>query len=239
MVTRTEVRNSKVGFSSFPGVARSSWISEGGQHFNMGTLKEKADIIKRELGLEPGLPIADIINQACVQLGLVDEVGSLTLVQRADACISTLTGSAAPIPVLTGSAAPIPVGKIVEAVAVAPSYGMAVGGASPLAPPSPEQMQRSGDVISAQRLGGCWIGSVLGVLPWAASLEPQGPDVYTRNLQCCMLIPINCGNRYVRVGNTSTFRATDDDIETMSSESCSSFSPTPGCGVRISDATSC
>jgi len=98
--------------------------------------------------------------------------------------------------------------------------------------PSPEQMN-SGDLISAERLGGCWVGTVLGLMPWAASLEPQGPDTYTRNFQCCLFMPINCGSHYARVGHTSTFKATDDDIEVFSSERCTSFTPTPGCGVRI------
>ena len=92
---------------------------------------------------------------------------------------------------------------------------------------------RHATVSLTRTIDGCWIGSVLGFLPWAASLEPQGPDVYTRNFQCCMFIPINCGHRYVRIQHTSTFKATDEDIEVFTSERWINFRPTPGCGIRI------
>ena len=323
----------------------------------MSTLKDKAEILERELGFDPGLPIAETIDQAIVLLGLKEEVASLPLIQKAEACVIKLTGSTAPIPTGTviveafsaGLPMTEPMGLVVggayrlnhshmnwhehdhlarsqgctlapvtsreeqEAVMSAaggqtvwigavrhgpgngpgadhwhwssgepwsytnwcrgepnnfqgmedcvqmygrrelrPQWGMnandgewndinsgwrgpavyKVGGGTWT--PSPEQMQRDGfQMVNTESLRGCWIGSVLGILPWAASLEPQGTDVYTRNFQCCMFLPINCGNRYVRVGHTSTFKATDEDIEVFTSERWSNFTPTPGCGIRI------
>ena len=173
----------------------------------MATLADKAECLRAELGLEKGA-IVDIIKQASTQLGLDAELRGMPVMNQADACLAQMGSS------------------VTIATPVTPQGGVLA--------PSPEQIHRGGEaLLSAERLQGCWVGSVLGILPWAASLEPQGPDAYTRTFQCCSLMPNNCGNRYERVGQTNTFRATDEDIETFMTERCTTFSPTPGQGFRI------
>ena len=61
----------------------------------MATLREKADFLERELGLDPGLSIVETIGRAASELGIQEEVASLPLLQRAEACVAQTEGSPA------------------------------------------------------------------------------------------------------------------------------------------------
>jgi hypothetical protein len=52
------------------------------------TLQQKAETLRAQLGLDAGLPIADIVVQAISQLGLESEVKALTMVEKVDRCLT-------------------------------------------------------------------------------------------------------------------------------------------------------
>ena len=174
-----------------------------------------------DLGLSGTL--VEVVDGACVQLS-IDGTG-LALNQRAERAYDALYRAG-------GASGPPRVAAMKRAVEASP-----VGALEPLYGPVVVRHRDFPGKISALHLGGCWVGSVLCVLPWAASLEPNGPDAYTRNCQCCAMIPVNCGNRYERIEGTNSFRASDDDIEAITAGApglfCSGFRPTPGCGCRL------
>ena len=62
----------------------------------MATLSDKAETIRAQLGFELGMPIVDIINQACKECNLADELEDQTLVAKAEACLQILGGSQTP-----------------------------------------------------------------------------------------------------------------------------------------------
>jgi len=59
------------------------------------SLSEKVEVLRVQLGLKQGLPLAEVVLQAVQQLGLGAEVGGLNLVQKVDACLSMLSLPAA------------------------------------------------------------------------------------------------------------------------------------------------
>ena len=56
----------------------------------MGSLAQKVDTLRVQLGLVDGLPFAESVNVAVFQLGLADQVKGFNLVQQADACLTAL-----------------------------------------------------------------------------------------------------------------------------------------------------
>ena len=79
----------------------------------MRSLAQKVDTLREQLGLVDGLSLAESVNVAVFQLGLADKVKGFNLVQKADACLTTLGTPSA-------SAAAAPVAPSQPAVAPAP-----------------------------------------------------------------------------------------------------------------------
>ena len=74
----------------------------------MGSLAQKVDTLRVQLGLVDGLPFAESVNVAVFQLGLADQVKGFNLVQKADACLTALgtpSASAAAAPVAPSASA--------------------------------------------------------------------------------------------------------------------------------------
>ena len=74
----------------------------------MGSLAQKVDTLRVQLGLVDGLPFAESVNVAVFQLGLADQVKGFNLVQKADACLTALgtpSASAAAAPVAPSATA--------------------------------------------------------------------------------------------------------------------------------------
>ena len=61
----------------------------------MGSLAQKVDTLREQLGLVDGRPLAASIDEAVFQLGLADQVKGFNLVQKADACLTALGTSSA------------------------------------------------------------------------------------------------------------------------------------------------
>jgi len=61
----------------------------------MGSLAQKVDTIREQLGLVDGRPLAASVDEAVFQLGLADQVKGFNLVQKADACLTALGTSSA------------------------------------------------------------------------------------------------------------------------------------------------
>ena len=57
----------------------------------MGSLAQKVDTLREQLGLVDGLSLAESVNVAVFQLGLADKVKGFNLVQKADVCLATRT----------------------------------------------------------------------------------------------------------------------------------------------------
>ena len=79
----------------------------------MGSLAQKVDTIREQLGLVDGRPLAASVDEAVFQLGLADKVKGFNLIQKVDACLATLGTPSA-------SAAAAPVAPSQPAVAPAP-----------------------------------------------------------------------------------------------------------------------
>ena len=60
----------------------------------MTSLAEKAGTLRLQLGLPDDRTLTETVDEAVTQLGLAKEVAGLPLIQKADACISTMMGSA-------------------------------------------------------------------------------------------------------------------------------------------------
>lgn len=73
------------------------------------SLTDKVERLRTQLGLEPGLPIVQLITQSVEQLGLADELRGQPLAAQADACLTQLG-----LP----TASEVPMAHIVEAYAV-------------------------------------------------------------------------------------------------------------------------
>jgi len=56
----------------------------------MGSLAQKVDTLREQLGLVDGLSLAASVDEAVFQLGLADQVKGFDLVQKADACLTAL-----------------------------------------------------------------------------------------------------------------------------------------------------
>ena len=61
------------------------------------SLASKANTLKEQLGLEDGLPIVAIVDQAAVQLGITEEAGPLPIVEKCDLCLSELGNPRQPV----------------------------------------------------------------------------------------------------------------------------------------------
>ena len=59
----------------------------------MASLAEKAGTLRLQLGLPDDRTLIETVDEAVTLLGLADEVAGLPLIQKADACISTMMGS--------------------------------------------------------------------------------------------------------------------------------------------------
>ena len=74
----------------------------------MGSLPQKVDTLREQLGLVDGRPLAESVAEAVFQLGLADQVKGFNLVQQADACLTALgtpSASAAAAPVAPSASA--------------------------------------------------------------------------------------------------------------------------------------
>ena len=74
----------------------------------MGSLAQKVDTLREQLGLVDGRPLAASVDEAVFQLGLADQVKGFNLVQQADACLTALgtpSASAAAAPVAPSATA--------------------------------------------------------------------------------------------------------------------------------------
>ena len=60
----------------------------------MTSLVEKIGTLRSQLGLPDDRTLTETVDEAVTQLGLAKEVAGLPLIQKADACISTMMGSA-------------------------------------------------------------------------------------------------------------------------------------------------
>lgn len=60
------------------------------------TLKEKADVLRQQLGLSEGDPLVSVVDKATAELGLSNELEGLNLQQKVDACLSRLGVSDVP-----------------------------------------------------------------------------------------------------------------------------------------------
>jgi hypothetical protein len=56
----------------------------------MANLVSKAGFLREELGLPKATPVSEIVSSAVKQLGLEEEVGKLSLVQKLNVCCSSL-----------------------------------------------------------------------------------------------------------------------------------------------------
>ena len=71
------------------------------------SLKDKVDTLRLQLGLGPEMPIVDVVDHAVSQLGLESEARGMTIIQKAETCLSQLGGSAASmLPVAFASEVP-------------------------------------------------------------------------------------------------------------------------------------
>ena len=59
---------------------------------SMASLAEKAGTLRLQLGLPDDRTLTETVDEAVTQLGLAKEVAGLPLLQKADACISTMMG---------------------------------------------------------------------------------------------------------------------------------------------------
>ena len=127
----------------------------------MGSLPQKVDTLREQLGLVDGRPLAASVDEAVFQLGLADQVKGFNLVQKADACLTALgtpSASAAAAPVAPSQPAVAPAPQQI-APAPHPSYGQpAYGGTvhtpygqpaiapapQPMAAPVPQQVSLTG-----------------------------------------------------------------------------------------------
>ena len=79
-----------------------------GERPAMGSLAQKVDTLREQLGLVDGRPLAASVDEAVFQLGLADQVKGFNLVQKADACLTALgtpSASAAAAPVAPSASA--------------------------------------------------------------------------------------------------------------------------------------
>lgn len=60
-------------------------------------LAEDVEVLRAELGIEAGLPLATVVAKAIEHLGLGSELKGQTLVQKVEACMSTLGRASAPV----------------------------------------------------------------------------------------------------------------------------------------------
>ena len=56
----------------------------------MSTLKEKADVLREQLGLTKDLKVAEVVEKSVEQLGLAEQTSGLALVGKADECLKCL-----------------------------------------------------------------------------------------------------------------------------------------------------
>lgn len=54
------------------------------------SLAQKAEIIRDQLGLRPGLALVGVVSQAIVQLGLIEDVKTLNIIQKVDLCLNVM-----------------------------------------------------------------------------------------------------------------------------------------------------
>jgi len=72
-----------VAWARAAAAARGSWTA-------MANLVSKAGFLREQLGLPKAMPISEIVSSAVKQLGLEEEVGTLSLVQKVNVCCSAL-----------------------------------------------------------------------------------------------------------------------------------------------------
>ena len=84
------------------------------------SLAEKAGTLRLQLGLPDDRTLTETVDEAVTQLGLAKEVAGLTLIQKADACISTMMGSA-PVQAVAMVMSVAPIAPIAPVAPIAPS----------------------------------------------------------------------------------------------------------------------
>ena len=85
---------------------------------SMPTLAENAELLRVQLGFAEGLTVAEIVSRASDELGLSHELKGLTLIQKCEACLSTLGASPVPTAMLPVAAA-IPITAVATGVPTA------------------------------------------------------------------------------------------------------------------------
>ena len=86
----------------------------------MCSLAEKAGTLRLQLGLPDDRTLTETVDEAVTQLGLAKEVAGLPLIQKADACISTMMGSA-PVQAVAMVMSVAPIAPIAPVAPIAPS----------------------------------------------------------------------------------------------------------------------
>ena len=84
------------------------------------SLAEKAGTLRLQLGLPDDRTLTETVDEAVTQLGLAKEVAGLPLIQKADACISTMMGSA-PVQAVAMVMSVAPIAPIAPVAPIAPS----------------------------------------------------------------------------------------------------------------------
>jgi len=217
------------------------------------SLTDKAETLRVQLGLEPG-PVISVINQATTELGLDAELRSMSLVDKADACLSHLgmSGAAGVIPVQPVSVQAMPMGVVVEAVPMAvPQYPTHVAPspqpplikpvpAAPAARQHPEPYERRGrradGTFDAHEIAGCW---ACVCIPGGCAIEKKqadGPDVlvHTGVAWVTLLAMLGAGyeDRWRRVhGNVFQKEGADDKIDYSASSCCVCLGPGMSCKI--------
>ena len=104
------------------------------------SLSDKAEELRREMGLKEGLPIAQVVDETAVQLGLTAELEGMRMIDKVDACLKQIRGpighgagvlGAVPVPmamampVMAQDVNLVPMGTAVP-IAIAPVAPMAL-----------------------------------------------------------------------------------------------------------------
>lgn len=197
-------------------------------------LVNKAELLRVQLGIEPGTPIHQIVKSALAELGLEKQYGSCTLVEQVDIALQTLgVGSQEPPMAIamgevvayhgaTSSAQIVPV--IAQPVAQAVAQPIAPVAATP-PPANNNRPPLAPGLKDASEIAGCW-GCFC--IPGGFAIEAKqadGPDVLVHKgvgwLPICPFgLPFE--DRWVRIPGSNVFRkeGADDKLDYGPSSCC-------------------
>jgi len=197
-------------------------------------LADKAEVIRANLGMEPGTPIIEISRRALVELGL-EKYASSTLIEQIDAAYNQVGGGAAP-PVLMGEAImgmPVaqaqmaePMAQPIAPVLPVPAQPVAQNNAAALAP----------GLKHASEMAGCW-GCFC--IPGGVALEAKladGPDsLIHKGVAWLPICPFGLPyeDRWNRIGGTNIFQkeGADDKLNYGASSCFVCLGPGASCKV--------